>query len=45
VKIKRKDASGKESILEVNLDEILSGKKPDISLQDGDLVIIKESFF
>jgi len=45
VKIKRKDASGKESIIDVNLDEILSGKKPDISLQDGDLVIIKESFF
>ncbi|MCI0444180.1 polysaccharide biosynthesis/export family protein [bacterium] len=45
VKIKRKNASGKESILDVNLDEILSGKKPDIPLQDGDLVIIKESFF
>jgi polysaccharide biosynthesis/export protein len=45
VKIKRKNASGKESILEVNLDEILSGKKPDIPLQDGDLIIIKESFF
>jgi polysaccharide biosynthesis/export protein len=45
VKIKRKNASGKESIIDVNLDEILSGKKPDIPLQDGDLVIIKESFF
>ncbi|HEY7162154.1 MAG TPA: polysaccharide biosynthesis/export family protein, partial [Acidobacteriota bacterium] len=45
VKIKRKNASGKETILDVNLDEILSGKKDDISLQDGDLVIIKESFF
>jgi polysaccharide biosynthesis/export protein len=45
VKIKRKDPSGKESIIDVNLDEILSGKKPDLPLQDGDLVIIKESFF
>jgi polysaccharide biosynthesis/export protein len=45
VKIKRKDASGKETIIDVNLDEILSGKKPDIPLQDGDLIIIKESFF
>jgi polysaccharide export outer membrane protein len=45
VKIKRKNASGKETILDVNLDDILSGKKSDIPLQDGDLVIIKESFF
>jgi polysaccharide biosynthesis/export protein len=45
VKIKRKNASGKETIIDVNLDEVLSGKKPDVPLQDGDLVIIKESFF
>jgi polysaccharide biosynthesis/export protein len=45
VKIKRKDGSGKETVMEVNLDELLSGKKPDIPLQDGDLIIIKESFF
>jgi polysaccharide biosynthesis/export protein len=45
VKIKRKDASGKETVLQVNLDDILTGKKPDIPLQDGDLIVINESFF
>jgi polysaccharide biosynthesis/export protein len=45
VKIKRKDGAGKESVLEVNLNDLLSGKKPDIPLQDGDLIIINESFF
>ncbi len=45
VKIKRRSTSGKETILEVNLNDLLSGKKPDILLQDGDLIIINESFF
>jgi polysaccharide export outer membrane protein len=45
VKIKRKVAGGKEEIITINLGDILSGKKPDITLQDGDLIIINESFF
>ena len=45
VKIKRKGADGKEEIITINLGDILSGKKPDISLEDGDLIIINESFF
>ncbi len=45
VKIKRKGADGKEEIITINLGDILSGKKPDITLEDGDLIIINESFF
>jgi polysaccharide export outer membrane protein len=45
VKIKRKIAGGKEEIITINLGDILSGKKPDVTLQDGDLIIINESFF
>jgi protein involved in polysaccharide export with SLBB domain len=45
LKIKRKAPGGKEEILTINLGEILSGKKPDIPLEDGDLIIINESFF
>jgi polysaccharide biosynthesis/export protein len=43
--IKRKDADGKEKLYEVDLGKILSGDEPDLVLQDGDLIIIKESFF
>lgn len=43
--IKRKEADGKEKMYEVDLGKILSGTEPDVILQDGDLIIIKESFF
>ncbi|MDD8030492.1 MAG: polysaccharide export protein [Acidobacteriota bacterium] len=43
--IKRKDKSGREIDLKVNLKDIIQGKKKDILLQEGDVVIIKESFF
>ncbi|HSE40941.1 MAG TPA: polysaccharide biosynthesis/export family protein [Acidobacteriota bacterium] len=45
VKIKRKGTTGKEEIITINLGDILSGKKPDVPLEDGDLIIINESFF
>jgi len=45
VTIKRRDASGRETILKVDLGDILSGKKPDVLLQDGDVIVVKESFF
>jgi protein involved in polysaccharide export with SLBB domain len=45
VKIKRRDAAGKESILVVDLGDIISGKKPDVMLENNDIIVIKESFF
>jgi polysaccharide export outer membrane protein len=43
--IKRKDKNGKETLLKTNLKRILRGRAPDIRLQDGDVVIVPESFF
>jgi polysaccharide export outer membrane protein len=45
IQIKRQSAKGDETLVKVDLDEILSGKKPDILLKEGDVVIVKESFF
>ncbi|HET6267277.1 MAG TPA: polysaccharide biosynthesis/export family protein [Acidobacteriota bacterium] len=45
VGIKRKDAKWGDKLYEVDLGKILSGSEPDVILQDGDLIIIKESFF
>jgi polysaccharide export outer membrane protein len=45
VVIKRIDAAGKESKITVNVDDIIKGKKPDIQLQENDVVIIAEKFF
>jgi polysaccharide export outer membrane protein len=45
ISIKRRDPSGKEVILKADLGDILSGKKPDVLLQEGDVVLVKESFF
>ena len=45
VQIKRRDPTGEETILKVDLGDILSGKDPDVVLQEGDVVVVKESFF
>jgi len=45
IQIKRKDQSGRDLELEANYRRIVSGKDPDITLQSGDVVIVKESFF
>jgi polysaccharide export outer membrane protein len=45
VTIKRRDKSGKEINLSVNLNDIIKGKKKDIPLQEGDVVIVKQSIF
>ena len=46
VTIKRKDEkTGRETEIKVNLDDIIKGKKPDIALQEGDVVFIPESFW
>jgi polysaccharide export outer membrane protein len=43
LRIKRREASGKEVELKVDFKRILSGKDPDVALQNGDVIVIKES--
>lgn len=45
LQIKRKGPDGNETMLNVDLGKVLSGDEPDIVLQDGDLIIVNESFF
>lgn len=46
VVIKRKDLkTGKEIKINVNLKDIIKGKKPDIELREGDVVYVPESIF
>jgi len=46
ITIKRKDKkTGKEINMKVNLKDIIKGKKPDIELQEGDVVFVPESIF
>lgn len=45
ITVKRKDKSGKEINIQVNLNDIIKGKKKDIPLKEGDVVIVKESIF
>jgi polysaccharide export outer membrane protein len=45
IQIKRRNHDGVDLELEANYRRIVSGKDPDISLQSGDVVIVKESFF
>jgi polysaccharide export outer membrane protein len=45
VTIKRKDhKTGKETRINVNLNDLIKGKKPDIELLEGDVVFVPESF-
>lgn len=45
IRIKRRSAGRGEVLFEVDLDEILSGKKSDLVLEEGDVVVVKQSFF
>jgi polysaccharide export outer membrane protein len=45
IQIKRREDDGTETVIKVNLGDILSGKKPDVLLREGDVVVVKESFF
>jgi polysaccharide export outer membrane protein len=46
ISIKRRDPlTGREEVLKSDLGDILSGKKPDFLLQEGDVILVKESFF
>lgn len=45
VTVKRRDKDGKETQIRVSLRAVIKGKKPDIELQEGDVVIVSASFF
>lgn len=45
IQVKRRDSDGQETIIKVNLGDVLSGKKPDVVLVEGDVVVVNESFF
>ena len=45
IRIKRQTASGEPREIVVDYRKILSGGEPDVELEDGDLIIVKESFF
>lgn len=45
IRIKRQDQNGEWSELVIDWKRLLAGKIPDPELQDGDLVVVKESFF
>ena len=45
ITIRREDASGKAQEIEVDYKRILAGKDPDVPLREGDVVVVKESFF
>lgn len=43
--IKRKQSDGTTVELEASYDRLLAGADPDLPLQEGDLIVVKESFF
>ena len=45
IQIKRRDRDGRDVEMEVSYRRIVSGKDTDLTLQSGDVVIVKESFF
>lgn len=45
VQIQRRDRSGQDVILEVDYRRILAGREPDPELRDGDVIVVRESFF
>lgn len=45
VLITRKDKAGKEQKIRINLKDVISGKRKDLVLQEGDVVFVPESFW
>jgi polysaccharide export outer membrane protein len=45
IRIRRRQADGNETQIEINYARVLSGKVPDPVLQSEDIVVVKESFF
>jgi polysaccharide export outer membrane protein len=45
ITIRREDIPGKAKEIVVDYKRILAGKDPDVALREGDVVVVKESFF
>jgi polysaccharide biosynthesis/export protein len=45
IQIRRKDNNGSDTVIKVNLKDILNGKVADVPLNSGDTINISESFF
>lgn len=45
IAVKRKGPDGGQVEIKANFKRILAGKEPDLELQEGDVVVVKESFF
>jgi polysaccharide export outer membrane protein len=45
IRIRRRQADGRETQIDVNYGRVLTGKAPDPVLQSDDIVVVKESFF
>jgi polysaccharide biosynthesis/export protein len=45
IQIRRKDDNGADTVIKVNLKDILNGKTADVPLNSGDTINISESFF
>ena len=45
VTVTRKDRTGKEQKIKVNLKDIIKGRKQDVVLQEGDVVFVPETFW
>jgi polysaccharide export outer membrane protein len=45
VKIIRQLASGNKKTIKINVKDIINGKKEDIPLQEGDVIVVPETFF
>lgn len=45
LRIRREDESGKVRDIEVDFKRIVGGKDPDVALREGDVIVVKESFF
>ena len=45
IRLQRRSSSGERREMVVDFRRILNNKEPDVTLEDGDLIIVKESFF
>jgi polysaccharide export outer membrane protein len=45
IQVLRKGGDGTQTVMQVNLKRIRKGKDPDPILQDGDIVVVQETFF
>ncbi len=45
IRILRRKPDGTQELIEVNLEEIEDGKKPDVPILPNDVIIVPETFF